>query len=152
MPHLKEVFRIDSSTEAWVECRSDPGLLDFKGVDMVGVNLNGTADAAVATRQAMRLGVPEEGLILLFQLKKMPARSSYLYQAQAILLAANVHCPDLKPVVVSLSLVPRKLGSVHICCSKKYEMLSLQVLLGFCIVSLAAIWGLQITKFSVCCK
>ncbi len=104
MDHLAKIFSIDGRKQAWVDCRKHPFMLSIRVVDLMGRDLNGKTQVAVVTRQAKRIHQSQEGLEVIFELKKEPLESHNLYQARVSLLTANTHSASLKPIMVSSPL------------------------------------------------
>ena len=102
LAHLKKSFSINDRIMGWVDCRKHPSMLSLEGPSLIGHNLIGTTDVAIVTRQAHRQQKPQMGLLIMFELKKKALDSRCAYQASASLIAATIHSPDERPVMVSL--------------------------------------------------
>lgn len=101
MHHLKQYIRINNTENGWVDAAKDPQLLSFAGMETLGFNFKGTTDVVVATCEAIRGLLPNQGIRLLFDLKKEVTKLT-AFQAQARLLLANLHSLKARPVMVSL--------------------------------------------------
>ncbi len=111
--HLKNIISLgDSGTFTridWVDTVEEhPRLLLYYGLSTLGFEFDGTTDLAVANKSAIRVGKPELGLRLLFDLRKTITKSDIM-KAQARVLLGNLLSPDQRPMMVSpreLMLVP----------------------------------------------
>ncbi|KAK9833492.1 hypothetical protein WJX84_004940 [Apatococcus fuscideae] len=104
LAHLKESFSINGRIMGWVDCRKHPSMLSLEGLSLIGHNLRGTTDVAIVTRQAHRQQKPQMGLLIMFELKKKALESRCAYKASASLIAASIHSPDERPVMVLTDL------------------------------------------------
>ena len=101
MTHLADMIKLSSRNMKWVDGNKHPGMLDYPGADIFGINFKGQPNVVAALRPAVEDGTPNRGLRLILELRRRIAQSN-AFQAYEIVLAANLHCPDLAPIVVSL--------------------------------------------------
>ena len=101
MPYLRQNISLGSRSSEWVDAANHyPKLLSYDGMETLGRNFRGTTNVVVADRVAIRARLPGRGMRLLFELKKK-LEDRDIIQAQASLLLANLHSPELRPVMVS---------------------------------------------------
>ena len=100
IPHLRESISLGGRDVDWVNAARHPELLMYDGLETLGRKFKGTTDVVLANRSAIRTLQPERGLRLLFKLKKAVEKADVI-QVQASMLLANVHSPELRPMMVS---------------------------------------------------
>lgn len=101
LPHLRKSISLGGRDMDWVNAAKHPQLLTYySGSETLGRKFKGTTDVVLADRMAIRTFQPERGLRLLFELKKAVEKADVI-QAQASMLLANVHSPELRPMMVS---------------------------------------------------
>lgn len=85
----------------WVDAANDdPSMLSYDSEQILGKKVRGSTDVAICTRNSVKTYSPQMGIRLALKLKK-ELNLAAVAQARANLLLANLHCPDLKPIVVS---------------------------------------------------
>lgn len=110
LEHLRTVLPLTGSAEqhlTWYNCANDPNLLTVTDREDVTDfrSIAGTSDIAIITRASHRLHVERRGLCILFELKKPDKMNKKAtYQALCQVVLANIHSPELKPVVVLTDL------------------------------------------------
>jgi hypothetical protein len=87
----------------WIDANHHPSLLETMKGRVLPFTLKGTTDYAAVDRDADAAFMPDLGLRVLFELKKVINRGS-VYQALVKLVAANIHTPDNQPVMVHTDL------------------------------------------------
>ena len=104
MVHLPQIVSLDTRQYEWVDAANHfPTLLSYDG-SALGRKLTGTTDVVVVSRGTVKGHQKEVGLVLLFELRKKVDAAS-VAQAQLGLLLANIHSPELRPVMVRQTLL-----------------------------------------------
>ena len=97
----KKSINLGSRDINWVDAAKYPQLLSYDGLETLGRSFKGTTDVLLASRAAIRLSQPERKMLLLFELQKTISKYDMI-QAQAIMLLANLHSPESRPLLVCL--------------------------------------------------
>jgi len=103
MAHLRGCVSLSGRTMDWIKGDSYKNLLSTPASPMLPFGLKGTCDAALVLRGHLRNGLPQFGLAVLWELKKVVTAFA-VYQALGQLLAACIACPNQRPVAVLTDL------------------------------------------------
>lgn len=102
MPHLRRIMNLGGRGFDWIRGDSDKALLSVTSGSL-SRSLHGTCDAAIATRLAVRSLDYAQGLVGVFELKKV-VEARHLHQAKAQVVAANIRSPASRPFGVLTDL------------------------------------------------
>lgn len=95
MPHLRHIVNLGGRGFDWIRGDSDKALLSVTSGSL-SRSLHGTCDAAIATRLAVRSLDYAQGLVGVFEMKKV-VEARHLNQAKAQVVAANIRSPASRP-------------------------------------------------------
>lgn len=106
LKHLETTFCIDVKRFSWVNGAKYRQLLDCNATTTLGNKFRGNTDVAVVSLQSERLGAPEIGLEVMFELKKGKPTPEHARQAMTALLIGNLKSTDSKPIMVRQTAHP----------------------------------------------